>query len=119
MENKIIVRKYEEKDLSAMIRIWNEVVEDGVAFPQEECLDEKTGAEFFAAQTYTAVAENMENGQVLGLYILHPEQCRPLRTHLQCKLRRIPRQPRTSYWRKAGKGLRSPGKSTWLPCTAV
>lgn len=33
MENKIIVRKYEEKDLPAMIRIWNEVVEDGVAFP--------------------------------------------------------------------------------------
>ncbi|HCL08995.1 MAG TPA: GNAT family N-acetyltransferase, partial [Blautia sp.] len=55
-----------------MIRIWNEVVEDGVAFPQEECLDEKTGAEFFATQNYTAVAENMENGQVLGLYILHP-----------------------------------------------
>ena len=26
MENKIIVRKYEEKDLPAMIRIWNEVV---------------------------------------------------------------------------------------------
>ena len=72
MENKIIVRKYEKKDLPAMIRVWNEVVEDGVAFPQEECLDEKTGAEFFAAQTYTAVAENMENGQVLGLYILHP-----------------------------------------------
>ena len=68
----ITVRKYEEKDLPAMIRIWNEVVEDGVAFPQEDCLDEKTGAEFFAAQTYTAVAENMENGQVLGLYILHP-----------------------------------------------
>ena len=55
-----------------MIRIWNEVVEDGVAFPQEECLDEKSGAEFFAAQTYTAVAENTENGQILGLYILHP-----------------------------------------------
>ena len=72
MENKIIVRKYEKKDLPAMIRVSNEVVEDGVAFPQEECLDEKTGAEFFAAQTYTAVAENRENGQVLGLYILHP-----------------------------------------------
>ena len=40
MENKIIVRKYEEKDLPAMIRIWNEVVEDGVAFPQEELLTE-------------------------------------------------------------------------------
>ena len=46
MENKIIVRKYEEKDLPAMIRIWNEVVEDGVAFPQEECLDEKTARSF-------------------------------------------------------------------------
>ena len=73
MENKIIVRKYEKKDLPAMIRIWNEVVEDGVAFPQEECLDEKTGAEFFAAQTYTAVAENYgESDKFLGLYILHP-----------------------------------------------
>ena len=68
----MIIRKYTEKDISEMVHIWNEVVEDGVAFPQEECLDEKTGAEFFAAQTYTAVAENRENGQVLGLYILHP-----------------------------------------------
>lgn len=72
MENKVIVRAYRAEDLSARIRIWNEVVEDGVAFPQEECLDEKSGAEFFAAQTYTAVAENTENGQILGLYILHP-----------------------------------------------
>lgn len=52
----IIVRKYEQRDLSDMIRIWNEVVEDGVAFPQEELLDEVTGKEFFAAQTYSAVA---------------------------------------------------------------
>lgn len=118
MENKIIVRKYEEKDLSAMIRIWNEVVEDGVAFPQEECLDEKTGAEFFAAQTYTAVAENMENGQVLGLYILHPNNVGRC-GHICNASYAVSRQPRTSYWRKAGKGLRSPGKSTWLPCTAV
>lgn len=91
MENKIIVRKYEKNDLPAMIRIWNEVVEDGVAFPQEECLDEKNGAEFFAVQTYTAVAENMENGQVLGIIYSSSEQCRPLRTHLQRQLRRIPR----------------------------
>ena len=32
----ITVRKYEEKDLPDLIRIWNEVVEDGVAFPQEK-----------------------------------------------------------------------------------
>lgn len=29
----IIVRQYNEADLSEMIKIWNEVVEDGIAFP--------------------------------------------------------------------------------------
>ena len=53
-----------------MIAIWNEVVEDGIAFPQEELLTEKTGAEFFGSQTYCGVAE--ENGTIYGLYILHP-----------------------------------------------
>lgn len=42
----MIIRKYTEKDISEMIHIWNEVVEDGEAFPQEEFLDDKTGAEF-------------------------------------------------------------------------
>ena len=64
------VRAYTEKDLDSMVKIWNQVVEDGVAFPQEECLTAETGREFFAAQDYCAVAE--EDGQVLGLYILHP-----------------------------------------------
>ena len=50
----ITVRKYEEKDLPELIRIWNEVVEDGVAFPQEEYLNEETGRNFFEEQTYTA-----------------------------------------------------------------
>lgn len=36
----IRVRQYREQDLKEMIRIWNEVVEDGVAFPQEEFLTE-------------------------------------------------------------------------------
>lgn len=64
------VRAYTGKDLDSMVKIWNQVVEDGVAFPQEECLTAETGREFFAAQDYCAVAE--EDGQVLGLYILHP-----------------------------------------------
>lgn len=67
----IRVRQYTEKDLPDMIRIWNEVVEDGVAFPQEEFLDGETGKEFFAAQTYNAVAVD-EDDNVYGLYILHP-----------------------------------------------
>ena len=53
-----------------MIAIWNEVVEDGIAFPQEEPLTAETGKDFFASQTLSAVAE--EDGKVYGLYILHP-----------------------------------------------
>ena len=33
---KIEIRAYTEKDLPDMIRIWNEVVEEGIAFPQED-----------------------------------------------------------------------------------
>ncbi len=65
------IRKYMEKDLAGMIAVWNEIVEAGDAFPQEEPLTLQAGAEFFAAQTYTGVAVN-EQGTVLGLYILHP-----------------------------------------------
>lgn len=65
------IRAYESKDLDEMIRIWNEVVETGTAFPQEEALTLQTGADFFAAQSYTGVAED-DQGQIVGLYILHP-----------------------------------------------
>ncbi|MBQ8825077.1 MAG: GNAT family N-acetyltransferase [Ruminococcus sp.] len=67
----MIIRAYEKNDLKSMIQIWNEVVEEGIAFPQEEFLNEKTGSEFFASQTYSAVAVD-ENNEVCGLYILHP-----------------------------------------------
>lgn len=64
------IREYQPADVAAMVSIWNEVVEDGIAFPQEECLDAESGAAFFGAQSYCGVAE--EDGTVLGLYILHP-----------------------------------------------
>lgn len=66
----MIIRKYKSEDLEQMITIWNEVVEEGIAFPQEELLNEKTGAEFFASQSYCGVA--VEDDRVCGLYILHP-----------------------------------------------
>lgn len=64
------VRKLTEKDIPEAVSIWNKVVEEGKAFPQTEYLDEKSGAAFFAQQTYTAVAEL--DGKVVGMYILHP-----------------------------------------------
>ena len=66
----MIIRKYEEKDLQQMIDIWNEVVEAGIAFPQEDFLDPVSGKKFFESQSYTGVAD--DDGQIVGLYILHP-----------------------------------------------
>ena len=57
----VTVRKYEEKDLPDLIRIWNEVVEDGVAFPQEECLNDEKGNAFFSEKTYTAASLDYES----------------------------------------------------------
>ena len=68
---EITVRAYRAADLPAMRAIWNEVVTEGIAFPQEDTLDETTGAEFFAAQTYCGVAVDA-NDMPLGFYILHP-----------------------------------------------
>ena len=68
----IAIRKYTESELPKMIQIWNEIVEEGIAFPQEETLTIETGREFFTSQTYTGVAVDAETGQICGLYILHP-----------------------------------------------
>ena len=68
----IIVRAWREEDLPAMTAIWNEVVEEGLAFPQEDCLSPEEARAFFAAQSRSAVAERVGDGAILGLYILHP-----------------------------------------------
>ena len=64
------IRPYREEDLAGMLKVWNEVVEGGEAFPQIEPLTLETAAEFFAAQTLSVVADL--DGKVMGLYILHP-----------------------------------------------
>jgi L-amino acid N-acyltransferase YncA len=64
------LREYKDKDLLQMIAIWNEVVEDGIAFPQEDLLDAVSGKEFFESQSYNGVVD--KDGQIVGLYILHP-----------------------------------------------
>ena len=68
----IIVRAYTTEDVPAMTDIWNQVVVEGVAFPQEEALNRDTGTAFFQEQSYCGVAVEEETGKVLGMYILHP-----------------------------------------------
>ena len=65
------IRKYKTDDIQQMITIWNEIVDEGIAFPQEEQLDVTTGEQFFSSQSYCGVAAD-ESGNVFGLYILHP-----------------------------------------------
>lgn len=72
MEETVIIRKYNAEDIPGMIAIWNEVVEEGVAFPQEEYLDLVSGRTFFEKQSYCGVAVDTRSGEVVGLYILHP-----------------------------------------------
>ena len=65
-----MVRSFCSDDIPAMLDIWNEIVNEGNAFPQDEPLDEKGGLSFFSAQSYTGVA--IRNDGIAGLYILNP-----------------------------------------------
>lgn len=66
----VTIRAYKQSDVASMVDIWNEVVEDGIAFPQEETLTVESGVLFFQEQTHCGVAES--NGELVGLYIVHP-----------------------------------------------
>lgn len=69
-KNPVTVRPMQPNDLPAATAIWNQVVEDGIAFPQVETLDLPAAEAFFGQQDLTAVADL--DGKVVGLYILHP-----------------------------------------------
>ena len=65
-----LIREYRPDDIPAMMEIWNTVIREGNAFPQLEQLEAEGAKALFGAQSYTGVA--VEDGEVLGLYILHP-----------------------------------------------
>ncbi|WP_290776238.1 GNAT family N-acetyltransferase [Anaerofustis sp.] len=67
---EIKIREFKSEDTNEMINIWNEIVIQADAFPQKETLTIEDGKIFFKSQSFTAVAEY--NGQIVGLYILHP-----------------------------------------------
>lgn len=66
----ITIREFKKSDIKSMNIIWNEVVDEGMAFPQTELLDEVSGYEFFNSQSFTGVA--LKDNEIVGLYILHP-----------------------------------------------
>lgn len=66
----IEIHGYTADELPHITEIWNEVVEDGVAFPQEEPLTPENADSFFSSQSFTGAA--ILDGEVVGVYILHP-----------------------------------------------
>lgn len=71
MDNpKMRIRPYRDEDLPAMVALWNEIVAEGRAFPQEKTLELDEGREFFASQNHCGVG--LLNDELIALYILHP-----------------------------------------------
>lgn len=68
----IQIKEFSEKDVRQAIAIWNQVVCQGDAFPQTEPLNEKSGIKFFQSQSYTGIAYDADTEEIVGLYILHP-----------------------------------------------
>ena len=66
------ISRFQPADTPEAITIWNAVVDQGLAFPQLEPLDERSGCDFFSAQSYTGIARDTDSGQAVGIYILHP-----------------------------------------------
>lgn len=66
------IKQLEKSDVKQAIDIWNDVVIDGIAFPQTELLNEVSGLEFFNSQSFTGLAYDENSSEIVGLYILHP-----------------------------------------------
>ena len=72
----MLIREYQENDLTAMTGLWNTIVAEGDSFPQEAPLTPEEARKFFASQTASVCAFG-EDGGLLGLYILHPYAVAP------------------------------------------
>ena len=104
----VTVREYTADDLDSMIPIWNEVIEEGIAFPQEDFLNRETAPDFFAEQSYCGVAAD-DSGRILGALYPASKQCRKMRPYMQCQLCGIVCEPGTSYRGKTGSRLHGTG----------
>ncbi len=70
---QICIRAYDAADATQAAAVWNEIVREGNAFPQETELRDAEAHAFFAEQSFTGIAcPPRERETVLGLYILHP-----------------------------------------------
>ena len=65
----IQIRAYQSKDAASAAQIWNEVVTDGNAFPQDTEMTANVANLFFQEQTYTGIASYAVRKNIRGLHI--------------------------------------------------
>ena len=56
----VIIKKFENSYLLETMNIWNEVIDEGVAFPQLNRLNKTEAEIFFNELTYTGIAVDAE-----------------------------------------------------------
>ena len=115
----IIVKKFEPSLNAAAVAIWNEVVEEGMAFPQTETLDHPSGLAFFSKQSFTGVA--VDQGERPGRRPLYPasQQRGPMRPHLQRELCRKSGLRGQHIGENARAALHGSRQGPRLPCAAI
>ena len=84
----ITIREYKKQDMAQAMEIWNEVVREGVAFPQLDELTEQTADEFFTSQSYTGIAEETDT--------VATTQCMEINNNTVCCLIILQSQRRTA-----------------------
>ena len=67
---KIGFRNYEKEDVLLLKDMWNEVIEDGMSFPQIEPYDTESFSK--VREEETAVVCMCVDGEIAGYYTLHP-----------------------------------------------
>lgn len=67
---KTTIKPYEEKYLQPAAELWNQVVNEQNSFPQNQPFTFEEADEFFKSQTRIACL--FEGDEMLGIYILHP-----------------------------------------------
>lgn len=118
-ERPFVIEEWKEETLADAVAIWNQVVEDGAAFPQTELLDRESGREFFAQQSFTGVAREKETGITVGLYILHPNNVGRCGHICNAQLRGAKGLPGTAYRGTSGKAFHGKGESARISHPAV
>lgn len=66
----MLIREFNNEDITQMVKIWNEVIDAGNVFSQDTLLDNEEAITYFKAQSFTAVS--VIDNEIAGIYTLHP-----------------------------------------------